>query len=559
MSTVTLVPTPQATVFTERRLAVKAAISLKRVMSLPSVIAELGPRTERAYARLGLKVRFFDVDGYGDEGYKLEIGTGGIMLCARGARGRLYGHYTLQQILLQHPQEVPCCVIEDQPACAWRALYLDLRVHKYTLAYVQTLIADMARLKLNTLVLDYHDTFPYKKEMWVTGDAYFTNAQIKELHKTAAAYGVDLVPALNIVDGLEYVVGLAPNAGLRCACLPTAMNVEHPRAVKVVASLIDELLAQHEAPQIVLRLEAPRSNLAACAQYVAELTTLVVRKGATPVVFVSDTARGADVIELVADQTMLVVVAGQRDAAVLAQRARARGLRTVQAMIFRGDHEREWTHTVDAVVSGAGQLAKESQADAGGMLWAPSARAGASELWALGAPIAELDGVRYTHAATLWYGIAAAAAVLWNPASFSVDVLAKAWPRLWFGVDDERYVTAQLLASSDVRAHISLQDAMRDRKRLIKLLADLHPPLHAQQLRLMDFYARLAIHASHTRQVFAHAPKQQQLQLLANEIARLRELHKDVLGDSLSRAELAAEQHCLFGHTELLLRRMGRK
>jgi hypothetical protein len=559
MSAVTLVPTPQTTVFTERRLAVKTAISVKRVMSLPSVIAELGARTERAYAKLGLKVRFFDVDGYGAEGYKLEIGTGGIMLCASGARGRLYGHYTLQQILLQHPQEVPCCVIEDQPACAWRALYLDLRMHKYTPAYLQTLVADMARLKLNTLVLDYHDTFLYKKEAWVTGDVSVTGAQIKALRETAAAHGVDVVPALNIVDGLAYVVGLAPNAGLRCASVPTALNVQHPRAVKVVGSLIEELLAQHEAQQIVLRVETPRANLAACAQYVAEITALVVRKGATPVVFLSDMERGAEVIEVVADKTMLIVMAGQRDADVVAQRARARGLQTVQAMNCRGDHEREWTHTVDAVVSGAGQMAKGLQADVGGMVWAPSAREGAGESWALGVPIAEMDGARYTHAATLWYGIAAAAAVLWNPASFSVDVLAKAWPRLWFGVDDERYVTAQLLASSDVREHITLQDAMRDRKRLIKLLAELHPPLHAPHLRVMDFYARLAIHASHTRQVFAHAPKPQQLQLLGNELARMRELHKAVLGDSIPRTELAAEQHYLFGHTELLLRRMGKK
>jgi len=408
-------------------------------------------------------------------------------------------------------------------------------------------------------VLDYHDAFPYKKEAWVTGAACFTSAQIKGLRETAAAHGVDLVPALNMVDGLAYVVGLAPNAELRCASLPTAMNVEHPRAVKVVSSLIEELLAQHEAQQIVLRLEAPRANLAACARYVAELTALVVRKGATPIVFLSDMERGADVIEVVADKTMLVVVAGQRDAEAAAQRARARGLRTIQAMICRGDHEREWTHTVDAVVSGAGQMAKGFQDDAGGMLWAPSAREGADERWALGVPIAEMDGARYTHTATLWYGIAAAAAVLWNPASFSVDVLAKAWPRLWFGVDDERYVTALLLASSDVREHISLPDAMRDRKRLIKMLAELHPPLHAQHLRLMDFYARLAIHASHTRQIFTHAPKKQQLQLLGNEIARLRELHKDVLSDSIPRAELAAEQQYLFGHTELLLRRMGKK
>ncbi len=559
MSAVTLVPTPQTTVFTERRLAVKSAISVKRMMSLPDVLTELGPRTEQAYAKLGLKVRFFDVDGYGDEGYKLEIGTGGIMVCASGARGRLYGHYTLQQILLQHPQEVPCCVIEDQPACAWRALYLDLRVHKYTPAYLQTLVADMARLKLNTLVLDYHDMFPYKKEAWVTGELSFTNAHIKQLGATAAAHGVDVVPALNIVDGLEYVVGLAPNAGLRCKTLPAAMNVEHPRAVKVVSSLIEELLAQHEAKQIVLRLEAPRAKLAACARYVAEVTALVVRKGAVPVVFLSDTERGAEVIEVVADKTVLVVVAGQRDADVLAQRARARGLRTVQAMRCRGAHEREWTHAVDAVVSGVGQMAEGLPADAGGMLWAPSARTGAGESWSLGVPITEMDGARYTHAATLWYGIAAAAAVFWNPASFSVDVLAKAWPRVWFGVDDENYVTAQLLASSDGREHISLQDAMRDRKRLIKLLAGLRPPLHAAHLHLMDFYARLAIHASHTQQVFAHAPKRQQLQLLGSELARLRELHKDVLGASIPRAELAAEQHYLFGHTELLLRRMGRK
>jgi hypothetical protein len=546
-------------VFTERRLMVKTALTDKRVMSLPATLSEMSVRAERAYASLGLKVRFFDVDGYGDEGYKLEIGTGGIMICASAARGRLYGHLTLQQLLLQHPREVPCCVIEDQPACAWRALYLDLRVHKYKATHLQSVLSDMARLKLNTLVIEYHDTFPYKKEAAVTGAVALSVEQVKELRQSAAAHGIELVPALSIVDGLEYVVGLAPNAGLRCTALPTAINVEHPRALKVVGGLIEELLAQHEAKQIVLRVEASRANLAACAQYVADVTALVVRKGATPIVFAGSAERGADIIEVVAEKSMLVVTAGQPDAEALAQRARARGLRVVPALPCRGEHEREWTHTVDTVVSGAGQLARGWQGAAGLLIWAPSSRMPAQEFWPLGVPMAAMHGGRYTVAALLWYGIAAAAAAAWNPAACSADVLAKAWPRLWYGVDDERFVTAQLLAGSDAREHISMQDAMRDRKRLIKVLGELRPLRHAAQLRVMEFYARLAIHASHAHQVFAHAPKKQQLQLLQNDVTRLRELHSTVMHECLTRADVAAEQQYFFGHTELLLRRLGRK
>jgi hypothetical protein len=211
------------------------------------------------------------------------------------------------------------------------------------------------------------------------------------------------------------------------------------------------------------------------------------------------------------------------------------------------------------VVSGAGQLARGWQGAAGLLIWAPSSRMPAQEFWPLGVPMAAMHGGRYTVAALLWYGIAAAAAAAWNPAACSADVLAKAWPRLWYGVDDERFVTAQLLAGSDAREHISMQDAMRDRKRLIKVLGELRPLRHAAQLRVMEFYARLAIHASHAHQVFAHAPKKQQLQLLQNDVTRLRELHSTVMHECLTRADVAAEQQYFFGHTELLLRRLGRK
>jgi len=69
----------------------------------------------------------------------------------------------------------------------------------------------------------------------------------------------------------------------------------------------------------------------------------------------------------------------------------------------------------------------------------------------------------------------------------------------------------------------------------------------------------LAIHAVHVRQIFSHPPKKQEIALLRGEIARLKDKHSALMKESLYSREISEEQNHFFGHTEILLKRWGRK
>jgi hypothetical protein len=163
------------------------------------------------------------------------------------------------------------------------------------------------------------------------------------------------------------------------------------------------------------------------------------------------------------------------------------------------------------------------------------------------------------HLATTWFVIAAAAEAAWNPARFDVQRLTATWPLFWFGVDDKRLSDLALLNQRSTAHGASHAEILRVCRRIVKLCDDLEPRDHADNLALCSFYARLGIHGVHVRQAFSRSTRKQQASLLASEIERLKELLKTVMHDSLYRTGVSEEQHYLFQHAELLLKRLQRR
>ena len=93
----------------------------------------------------------------------------------------------------------------------------------------------------------------------------------------------------------------------------------------------------------------------------------------------------------------------------------------------------------------------------------------------------------------------------------------------------------------------------------MQAVRELKPPVHGDQMAMLDFYARLAVHALHVRQMFSRTPTAQQSALLRNEVARLKSLHAAVTSGLLFTAEAEEERAYYFGHTDMLLARLARK
>lgn len=552
-----LVPAPRRVTAGQDVLRIKRAFSTRTVDALPWRGAEFPARLESALASAGLKVKFFEVDQYEEQSYKIEIGRGGVIVCARNVRGLAYGAETLRQILTQCGNELPCGVVEDAPRYGWRAVMLDLRVHKYKPAYLKALCAELGRLKYSALVLNYHDTFAYKKEPCLRGDVYISAEQIAELNKAASEAGIELIPFVSVVGVLEHIVELERYRGLRAN--DGTLDVRNPRSSKLICALLDEVMAAHDASVIGLGVAAPLgAPLAlddAALAYLDTLVAHVIKRNKSPLLCIGADGRVAAWLEHAPKNAIIAHPAADADGVRQLAGACARhDLRMAGMTSARGPRDSEWCSDVAAA---AQRLQSEAviMAEAGitrALVVVPSG-CGCS-MPQRPAPSA-LCGTRMMHVDMAMPALAVAADALWSEQPSTERIMA-AWPLYWWGVDDARY--NELIAACQTSPFDTAHSAelVKRCKRVSKLAAELKPLRHAAQLAVYDLYARLALHGVHVRQTFSHAPRAQQVTLLQNELERLKDLLKDVLSATLYRHEVQEEQAHYFGHTEMLLARL---
>lgn len=112
----------------------------------------------------------------GDEGYRLSVGPGRVLIRAAGAAGLFYAGETFRQLL---PVEVfgpahkgiarrwvaPGIEIEDRPRLRWRGLLLDVARHYQPLEFLKKLVDLAALHKMNVLQLHLTDDQGWRMEI----------------------------------------------------------------------------------------------------------------------------------------------------------------------------------------------------------------------------------------------------------------------------------------------------------------------------------------------------------------------------------------------------------
>jgi hypothetical protein len=139
--------------------------------------------------------------GLKPEGYRLSVEPERISLEGHDAAGLFWATRTLLQAFRKGP-EAPCMTVEDWPALAHRAIHYDTKHHQDTYEYVQGFIRTLARYKVNMLVWEWEDKFAYERHPEIGAPGAFTKSQMQALTAFARQYHVQLVP---LVQGLGHV------------------------------------------------------------------------------------------------------------------------------------------------------------------------------------------------------------------------------------------------------------------------------------------------------------------------------------------------------------------
>ena len=180
--------------------------------------------------------------------YTLEVNARGIRIGLLEPTDAFNALATLAQLIEQsegEPVAIPACHIHDWPELPIRAVHIDLTCQQYTAEYVQELMRTLARYKVNAILMEYSAMFPFHKHAAIRRPDAFSEEDVRAIRQTAAACNQELIPFLQCLGHLEYVLhreeyaryGSTHNRYMYCPSSDATMPL--------VRELIDEILDQH--------------------------------------------------------------------------------------------------------------------------------------------------------------------------------------------------------------------------------------------------------------------------------------------------------------------------
>ncbi|MBT2449508.1 beta-N-acetylhexosaminidase [Streptomyces sp. ISL-43] len=163
----------------------------------------------------GIRLRLDEeAEGAGEEGYRLEAGSGGVTLTARTPAGLFHAGQTLRQLLpVSGPGTVPGGTVTDAPRFAYRGAMLDVARHFFSVEQVKRYVDQLAQYKVNTLHLHLTDdqgwriaidSWPRLAEYGGAGEVgggpggHWTKDDYRELVAYAGERYVDVVPEIDM-------------------------------------------------------------------------------------------------------------------------------------------------------------------------------------------------------------------------------------------------------------------------------------------------------------------------------------------------------------------------
>ena len=231
----------------------------------------------------------------GDEAYRLEITPDGASAFAATEKGAFYAGKTLEQLL--DGDEIPCCVIEDEPAFSYRGFMIDTVRHIVSLEDTKKLIDAAAGVKMNAMHWHLSDDqgwrvqidkrpllsekasvrkasmFGREREQEEYG-GFFTKEELKEIVEYAKQRYIEVIPEIDVPGHTTAVLHAYPELGctgkevevaVKQGIYPTVLCAGNDEALALVYDVIDELVEIFPSPYFHIGGdEVPKTAWAAC-------------------------------------------------------------------------------------------------------------------------------------------------------------------------------------------------------------------------------------------------------------------------------------------------------
>lgn len=185
----------------------------------------------------------------GTEAYVLAVGEAGIAARAGGPAGLLYAAETLKQLVRLFAAEgrIPAMAIRDWPNSPMRGIYIEGGQERHgrivDTEYLKAQIRRLASQKMNTLVVEAYNLFPYASFPGCADDGTLTRGQCREIIEEARRYHVTLVPSLQtLAQAYELVWANPAGEPYREATAPGLICPSNPEVYPFIKGLYRDLL-----------------------------------------------------------------------------------------------------------------------------------------------------------------------------------------------------------------------------------------------------------------------------------------------------------------------------
>ncbi|GAB4521699.1 MAG: hypothetical protein Kow0047_32570 [Anaerolineae bacterium] len=238
------------------------------------------------------------------QGYVLRASPGLMAIAARRPVGLLYGLQTLRQAmedLAAEDASLPAFSIVDWPDLRLRGVHWDLKGAMAPFEYWREALVTLARYKVNCLLIEYEDKFPYQSHPDIVHPDAWSPEQVAELNELARHYGMEVIPLVQCLGHVEYILRHPQYASLREAGDLSQYCPLQPDALALFRELADEVMAAHPHSQYfhlgadetwVLgrcprcrEVVAERGKLGLYLDYVVPAIRHVQARGRTPIIW----------------------------------------------------------------------------------------------------------------------------------------------------------------------------------------------------------------------------------------------------------------------------------
>lgn len=133
--------------------------------------------------------------------------------------------------------------VRQKPVLSKRGVHIDLKGLPPTMERLERLVELFSAMKLNTVVVEWEDMFPWRFDRRLRGQGHYSAQAVSRFHEKCADMGLEVIPLVQTLGHMENLLQINDYAHLRE--LPDQTDCLHPLApesFEIVRSLVEEVI-----------------------------------------------------------------------------------------------------------------------------------------------------------------------------------------------------------------------------------------------------------------------------------------------------------------------------